>query len=356
MKKKIKLVYLLATLNAGGAEKVSLTMLRQLNPEQFDITLILINKVGPFLELVPEYVHIIDLGIKKTLLSIMSLRKVLINIEADIIYSTLFRTHIAIDLAVIAFKKKPKIVLRSPTSPKLLIERGEISFLMRTLITRAYKHADKILAQTPEMKNEIVSYHTIEEDKVVLFINPLDKELINEKIEEAINPFDDKYINIVALGRLSEVKGFDILLKSFAKVQQQNNNFFLNIVGKDGGEEEKLKKICKKLKIETHVKFWGFQSNPYQYFYYSQLFVLSSRREGLPNTVLENLYLKKSIVATKCVPFMSELIEDGVNGYLVDVEDINSLSEAILNYKKLMVEKSEFKSNSYDLNDFFKYL
>jgi glycosyltransferase involved in cell wall biosynthesis len=352
MNKKIKIIYYLSTLNAGGAERVTVNLIRKLDREKFDIYLILVERVGPFLDLIPDYVKIVDLSVKKTLFSILKLKKEIKRIEPDIIYSTLFRTHIAIDLALLLISYRPKRVFRSPSSPKTLIQREEIGWLMRFFIKRAYKNADKILAQTPEMKEEISFYHGINRGKIDVFLNPLDVKLIDDKIQNITNPFDENRINILAAGRLSTVKGFDTLLYAFKHIYDKNSNFYLHIIGRDGGEQDRLISIAKELGIEHSIKLWGFQENPYKFFYYSQLFVLSSRREGLPNTVLENIYIGKPIIATKCIPFMSELIDDGGNGFLVDVDDSLALADAILNYKKLIPYSGVY--NSLDINEIFK--
>ena len=286
MQKK-KLMFYLPTVNVGGAERITMNILRQLDTEKFDIYLVLLSKEGGFFDLIPNYVNIIELKSNRTLFSIFSLRRVIKEIHPDMIYSTLFRTHIAIELSIKALGFKPKRIYRSPTSPKVLLKGGEMNIFMKYLIGRAYRNADMVLAQTADMNREIVQYHNVNKHKVVTFINPIDKDLINTQIENSSNPFDNDFINIVGAGRLFFVKGFDTLLYAFREVLNQNSNFFLHIIGKDAGEEANLKKLANDLSISHRVKFWGFQNNPYKFFYYSQLYILSSRREGLPNTVLE---------------------------------------------------------------------
>ena len=98
---KIKIIFFLATLNGGGAERVTITFIKELEREKFEIYLVLIDKNGVFLDLIPDYVKIIELKSKKVLFSILALRKVIKEIAPDIIYSTLLRTHIAIELSLI---------------------------------------------------------------------------------------------------------------------------------------------------------------------------------------------------------------------------------------------------------------
>ena len=350
--KKTKVLFFLPNLHGGGAERVTVNIMRQLDPKLFDIHLAIARYEGTYIDLIPQMVTVHNLNVKKTVFAIFKLRNVVKDISPDTVYSTLFNANIVLILALLGLRNKPKIVLRSPNSPKLTLDNNQLNVVMKFLLEYAYKQADLILAQTPEMKNEIVQYHTIDAGKIDVFLNPLDTEFIDKKIENIKSPFDKNHINIVAAGRLTRQKGFDILLKAFKYINTEDNNFFLHIIGDDDGEEENIQKMIVDLSLENNVKLWGFQKNPYQFFYFSDLFVLSSRWEGLPNAVLENLYLKKPIVATRCIPFMDALIQENLNGKLVDVENPVQLAEAILNYKSIKLNFSKASTNQ-NINDLF---
>ena len=350
--KKTKILFFLPTLNGGGAERVTVNIINQLEKNKYEILLICLNKNGPLYKFVNKDISIIELNISKTIFSFFKLSKTINKFKPDIVFSSIFRGHIALFFSLFLVRISPKIILRSPNSPKLLIERKELSFVMKKLLDFAYQKADKIIAQTPEMKEEIIKYHFIIPNKIEVFINPIDKNLINEKIKQIENPFDSSKINIVASGRILEQKGFDILIKSFKDVVKYNNLFTLFIIGEDVINEKKnLLKLIKSLDLEKNIYFLGFQENPYKYYYFCDLYVLSSRWEGLPNTILENLYLEKPIVATKCIPFMDKLLTDNENAILVDVENIKQLSNAIVNYKKIKPKK--YTQNS-DIESIFK--
>jgi len=353
MQRKINILFYIPKLHNGGAERITINMLRALDKTKFNISLAVITKEGEYFHLVPSFVKVYDLKSSKTILSILKLRKLILEIKSDIVFSTLIRSHIILDHVLLGIKKRPYMVLRSPTSPKQLLSHKKLSFLKRILLQKAYSNADLILAQTPEMKKELVKYHKINEDKIQVFINILDTDFIDEQIKDIENPFDCQKVNVVAAGRLSYEKGFDVLIKSFKKVVEQKSSFVLHILGNDCGEGDHLKDMTKELDLENNIKFWDYQKNPYKFFFFSDLFVLPSRREGLPNAVLENLYLKKPVIATKCTPFMDQMIKDGENGFLVKVEDQEALSKAILNYKNIRRDFEKFIQNTSDINTLF---
>lgn len=352
---KTKILFFIPQLIGGGAERVTVNIMKLLDKDIFDVHLVVSTTEGSRYEGIENVVTLHDLKTPRTLFSILKLRKKINELKPDILFSSLLRGHIAINLSLFGVKKKPYLILRSPNSPKLLLEYNQISLTNKYLLENAYKTANLILAQTPEMKDEIAKYHVIDESKIKVFLNPIDTELIDAGVENITNPFHSENINVVAAGRIVYQKGFDILIQSFKKIIEKNSNFKLYIIGQDGiGEMKNLIKIIENLNLEEHVQFLGYQENPYKYFYFSDLYVLSSRWEGLPNTVLENLYLKKPVVATYCIPYMASLIQEGKNGLLVKVEDVNGLSEAILDYESLSMEFSSAKEIKKDLNDFFE--
>lgn len=355
MKKKI--IFFLPLMTGGGAERVTINIIKELDKQYYDIHLVLgTRKIGNSLHLIPNDISQYTLNTEKTLHSILKLRQIIKEINPEIIYSSLNRSHIAIYLALIGLKNRPKTIMRIPSSPKLVNKYIQYNFLFRSFLNRALRDATSIIAQTPEMKEEATEYYQLEKNKIKVLLNPVDTNLIDKSLENEKNPFNKEDINVVASGRLSREKGFDVLIKAFQKVHLQNKQFKLYIIGADYDNQiENYRELIRELNLVDVVHLLGFQTNPYRYYKYSNLFVLSSRWEGLPNAVLENIYLKKPIVATRCIPFMEELIKDGENGFLVDVENIEQLADSILKYKELnRVEEHVLKHA--DINKFFKGL
>jgi len=351
---KIKVMFFLPMLTSGGAERVSINILNQLDRNIYDIHLVLGTLGGDAIHILPQDIEVYDLKSPRTIFSIWKLRKQINKLQPDIIFSSLNRAHIALNLSLTGMGKRPKVLMRIPSSPKLVFKYNEMGKVFKFLLEKALDNADTVIAQTPEMKEEIVHYHNVAIKKIKILINPLDIQNIDRSIIEPLKIFDNKHINIVASGRLSVEKGYDVLLNAFAIVLQKNPNFRLYIIGADYNNElKKYQEIINKHQIHNFVNFLGFQKNPYKFYQHSDLFVLSSRREGLPNTVLENLYLNKPIVATTCIPFMHTLIKDGRNGFLVPVEEVEMLSSAILRFKEIDPAYKTITFNNTSANKLF---
>lgn len=338
-----KILFFDQTLNGGGAERVLCTVMRGLDPKKYEIHLVLITKVGALSHLIPDYVHVHILGIPHTRKAFFPAVKVLRVVRPDIVYTTTVRTALLISITRY-FCPYFKFIMRIPIMPDRLI--SDSSALHFRLMQFFYKRADYIISQSTEMKKELIRYFGIKDDKIKTINNPVDYEYIDSCTQNAANPFDTNLINVVASGTICSRKGFDVLIKSFAQVVQTNKNYHLHILGRDQkNNTQTLKNLCLNLNIFNNVHFLGFVKNPYPYYKFCDLFVLSSYMEGCPNVILEALYLECPVVATRCVPVLSRIIRDGENGFLVDPGSPEQLRDAILKFKKLFPEKGNQYNN-----------
>jgi len=139
---------------------------------------------------------------------------------------------------------------------------------------------------------------------------------------------NNRPIEIVAAGRLSHEKGYDILLEAIAHIHKQAPPFRVNIYGL-GPEKSYLEKMVKPLGIDTSVKFCGFVDNVLPILNAADLMILPSRSEGMPNILLEAWSQKLGVVAT-AVGGVPEMMEHEVNGLLVPPENPKLLGENML--------------------------
>jgi glycosyltransferase involved in cell wall biosynthesis len=131
---------------------------------------------------------------------------------------------------------------------------------------------------------------------------------------------------IIALGGLRKVKDFATLLRAFARLEQRSAR--LLIIG-EGKERTRLTALARRLAIDARLDLPGFVADPFPYLARADLLVLSSRREGLPNALVEAMALGTPVVATDCTGGVRELLRNGQLGPLVPIGNPAALAAAI---------------------------
>ena len=134
---------------------------------------------------------------------------------------------------------------------------------------------------------------------------------------------------LLYVGRLAAVKGLPIFLESLVMLQRSHPDILLTVVG-DGPDRSKLEQMTEQLELSSNVKFVGYQSQTEvrQYIQQTDIFVMSSFAEGVPVVLMEAMAAGVPVVATQ-IAGVSELVENGVSGYLVPPGDAVSLAECI---------------------------
>ena len=173
---------------------------------------------------------------------------------------------------------------------------------------------------------------------------------------------------LAGVGRLSAEKGFDLLIEAVAKLIESGQNLSLAIAG-DGDGHGYLEELIERKNLQRNVKLLGFVEDTRLIYQAADLFVLSSLREGLPNVVLEAMASGTPVLATK-VAGMPSLIEDGVNGKLIDPDSVEQLVTGIqelisnqlnlekyaANAKRTLLEGFDFGSRMKKVADVYQRL
>lgn len=347
MKKK---VIFFTPSRCGGAERVLVTISKCLPDSEYDVSYHLFGDINQMTSFIPPQRSTIW-HIKKNHVDdfLPIARKVIKEEKPDVVFASQMPLNWRLALATLGHKVK--LILRSNN----YVYTQSLSQKIRLSI--GYHLADVVIAQTEEMRQGIIKKLFVPPKKVITLPNPVDKEFIDCCMKKSSNPYFVDSINYVAVGRFVPAKGFDILIEAFAIVKSKQPNAILTIVGRyDDALDyfEEVKKIADSLGVIDSVKFEGFKENPYSYMKFADCYVLSSRNEGLPNVMLEALYLGTPVAATNCIPVIGRIIKDGVNGYLAQTENSKSLAEAMLKTSKLgRVSTGYYSSNTKDFIDLF---
>lgn len=338
-------------LNGGGAERVSVNYMRQLDLNKYNLFVIVFQESNEILELLPEKCHLVNLNTKSTKNSFFELIKAINSIVPDVVYTTHSRVATLLML-VKPFVKKFYHIARMQNTPSLEKKYDNYGLIHRILYSLGFKSSDIVIAQTDEMKQDAIKVFGLDENKMKVMNNPLDKLYINNSISNSINPFEKDKISAVVSGRLKKEKSFDLVLKSMTTILKTYPNFILHILGYNEGERDNLIQLTEELNLQNNVIFHDYISNPYSYYVNCDLFILSSYKEGFPNVMLENYYLNTPIVATKCVPIVEQLIINNKNGYVCEVQDLDGLTKNILNcvknIKRVNISNKEYLGSNLE--------
>ena len=243
---------------------------------------------------------------------------------------------------------KTKIVIRSNSSPSGWSKNPLKKFIFKYLLGLA----DKVIVNSVDFKKQFKVLFNI---NAKCIYNPLNSSEILKHSKEYVGlPFyqkNKKSLKIITIGRFTDQKDHLTLLKSLNEIKEKID-FKLLIIGR-GINKFKMVSYIKENNLKNNVKILPFQNNPFKYLRISDLFILSSKFEGLPNVLLEAAVLKKFIISTNCPTGPREILQGGKGGFLFTIGDYKGLSQKILNYhqnkKKL---KSKINHNYKNLRRF----
>jgi len=292
------------------------------------------------------------LGIRfNYLICLLILIKEILNKKNPLVFA--FQANIYCILVCKIFKVK--IVTRSNSSPSGWTQNNIKNFIFKKIFAKA----DKIIVNSLEFQKEFKKKFNV---KTTCIYNPLNKKEILYKSKNDINLSFFKKKNkfkILNIGRFTDQKDHHTLLKSVKILKDKYNlNFILLIMGR-GKNEKNIKNFIKKNNLSQNVKIIGFKKNPYKYIKHCNLFVLSSRFEGLPNVLLEAITLKKFVISSNCPTGPNEILDYGKGGLLFKTGNENDLANKIIYYynnKKLLNKKINFAYKNLNRFDYSQNL
>lgn len=336
--------------SCGGAERVTLTIAKLLDLSKFDVKIVIVGRTkGDIVDFIPSSFDIIHIKTRTIWdFTTCKLVNLFIRIHPDIVFCSLMYLNTRVILAA-------NIVGNIKTIIRNNIGFYRMRFDKSLLIKLLYPKADEIILQTEEMKDEIMKNVKLDNDKVHVVFNPIDVESIESNLKNISNPFEKQYVNYVFVGRIAYCKGLDVLISSFVALLKENPQCRLYLVGKIDNSNSyylNLKEQIKNLGIDNSVVWTGFTTNPYQYIKYADCFVLPSRTEGLPNVLLDAMYLKVPVVATRSVPVIDRIVPSK-RGIVVDVEDEVALKEAMSKAVSIKIQEDYNEGSKEELIKLF---
>ncbi len=334
---KPSVAIVLPTLRVGGAEKVLIELANGLARHEWPVQLLTMSADGPLADSLSPRVEIVDLACATYRKAVLALARHYERARPQIVLTSMYATGLAAIAAKAISGYKPKVVIGAHNSLRSKVTRPDNvkdKYLLLPLCRALFPWADAFVPVSQGVAQELQATFKLPDKNVRVIYNPVvSPQLLAQTGEPVDHPWLADSVargfkTLVSVGRLVEQKGFDVLLKAFARVRD-GRDCRLIIVG-DGPLRAELQALAEELGIGSLVDFVGLQDNPYKFVSRADLFVLSSRWEGLANVLIEALACGCPVVATDCNYGPSEILRGGAYGPLAPIDDPDALASCIV--------------------------
>lgn len=350
LKEKMRLVLIISSLAAGGAQRVMSLLANHWTQAGCHVCVLAFSGPGaePFfpLDSQVEYVplgiewkssNLIE-GIHNNIRRIIHLRRAIRASAPQVVISFMDQENV---LTVLATRALGVPVIISVRVDPIASPTGGIWSFLRN---RVYPFATRIVVQTLRVRQ---SFSQKLQDKVAIIPNPV----LSPPPVTCPRLLASTH-SILAIGRMTEQKGFDLLIRAFARLALRYPDWRLTILG-DGPLRQEIECLRNELGLTEVVGLPGEVRNIDDYFSQADLFVLSSRYEGFPNALCEAMARGLAVVAADCRTGPREVIEHGVNGLLATAGDVDSLAECMDRLMSNEADRKKFGSNASQIKDLY---
>ena len=302
-----KVLFLINTLKAGGAEKVLVDTVNNLDPDMYQITVQTLLDMGENKKYLSPHIRYKTIVRAKN----MFVRRVMTNLllkvlGADLVYRLFVKEDYDYEIAFI--EGQPTKIISKSTNVKgkryawvhIDLNAFPKSFYAYGTPEReeaAYRCFDKVICVSEAVKTEFLKKYPIDASRVDVLYNIIDDRAISEAAKESAElPCVQKPL-LISVGRLVHQKGYDRLLRIHQRLIQEGLLHSLVLIG-DGDQREALTSFVQQNGLSDTVMFLGYQSNPHKFVSKADLFVCSSYAEGYSTVVSESVLCNTPVLST----------------------------------------------------------
>ena len=312
----MKIMFAIDRINGfGGAQRVIVNLANQAFLDGNEVSILLTGDNGDSVYELTDGVRVLYPGASAKKMSKMSmLRKIIVNEKPDVIVS--FLTMVNVLILTLSLGTGIPVIISERNDPDYCSDKE------KSLAKFSYRLAKAIVVQTDSIKRKIEKFYT---KTIYVIPNPV---VVGEKRKKTYEITH----SIVAVGRLNPQKNYYLMLDAMKMFRKTHGDYILHIYG-DGDIKNNLIEYSKKLGIGNNVVFHGNDPDVKSKIINADFFIMSSDFEGMPNSLAEAMALGLPVISTNCDGGgAADLIEDNVNGRLVDKGNAEMLSRAMCEY------------------------
>jgi glycosyltransferase involved in cell wall biosynthesis len=331
---RTKVCFVLPSLAGGGAERVAVDILNALDSAQWDRSMYLFRREGPYLAVLDRAIRLTAGSSGSRVRRWLALRRYLRTERPQLVVS--FLSYFSTLSATKAARVGARVVFNQGTPPSEFLKDADYAWRhtwhrrVFSLATRiGYPLADAVVTTSKGVAEELISSFGVARDHIRIVHNPVDLDAIRAA---AADPIDACHAGawsppvIVAAGRLADAKNYPLLINAFA-ILRRTTPAKLFILGQ-GDREDDIRAEIARLSVGDDVVLCGFQANPWKYIARADVFALSSTYEGFGNVLVEAMACGIPVVATSS-PGPREVVRDGIDGLLVEHHEAAAFADAL---------------------------
>lgn len=323
-------VFAIDLLHGYGSERYTVQLVNALAARGVPVTLIVQQKGDGLVHEVAPSVFVLEIGTTCPCRTVLRLVRFLKNSPPRALITTMEKPSL-LSLAAGCLTGYKNVV---PTLHFNIDTYASLEFalrrkLLRLLVATFYRCAPTIVAVSSGIAQGLQKW-VGPRTRIVTVLNGFDLDLLRQRAKaQPSHPWIANKTSpvVISCGRLVPLKGYDMLIKAFARARQQRP-CRLVILG-EGTQRNDLQSLIASLGLQDDVDLAGYSSNPQAEIAHSDVFVLSSRTEGFGNVLVEAMACGTRIVSTDCPSGPREILDNGHYGQLVPVDDVDAMAGAI---------------------------
>lgn len=340
----------IAHMGVGGAERVCVNLANEWASRGHEVNICVLNlKDDINTHLLDKRVKVAELGVSRLRYAAFPMARYIKKNKPK------FMFVFGNEMAIIINKLKKlhlvntKVIVRVLNNVNISLSKEDnVSPVVEQYLKSAQKQLadmDYVIAQCRDMRNMIIDKKLVTEDKISVVYNPVSKGLL-QKVEDIVasqKENSNAKTRITFIGRVDPQKQPLQLIECFNKIVGQVPEATLRIVG-DGNLMEQTKELVEKYGIGKSVIFDGIRKDMENVYSQTDVVILSSQYEGMPNTLIEAIGCGIPVVSYDCPIGPAEIVEDGVNGFLVEQDNTDMLAEKTVTALKQSWDRDIIKS------------
>ncbi len=351
----IKVLFLINSLAGGGAERVLVNLVNNINKGRFSVTVQTVFPAGINKEYLSSEVELIEgkfplfkgvSGIFKIIPAVFLAKTCKVKNNYDVVIAYMHGIP-------------TKILWTYQAAPKLAwlhcdMEHSSLpKYFKNSQITKCFNTYERIVGVSQSVCDSFVKLYGLRQ-KLRVAYNTNDTKRIRELSQENITSYQEwrqfSGIKLITVGRLHSQKGYDRLVDICKNLKEDNLTYKLLILG-TGAEKENLEQRIQKYGLEDQVILGGYISNPYPFIKVADLFICSSRYEGLSTVMSETIILRTPIITTDVSGAREVLGDNSEYGVVVDnneealydgLKQLLNSPEKLIHYRKKASERAAF--------------